>query len=716
MESYIPKLLILIPALPLLAAVVVAMLGKRVLREQSHWPVALALAGSCLASVLLIFAVQEAQKNHQHERVVRLWTWAAVEGQGAGGGEQGASTQYSVLSSPAFRMDIVLRADSLTAIMLGMVTFISTLVVIYASGYMHGDPGYWRFFAYVAFFVFSMTMLVSVSNFVLLYVFWEAVGLCSYLLIGFWFEKPAAAAAGMKAFLVNRVGDFGFALGVFLLWTTFGTLDFHDSKVQTVPVADGHVTTIIHFDPQKVEDPTIPGRVEHGIFGNWRLTKHPFEESSVITAICLLLLVGACGKSAQFPLHVWLPDAMEGPTPVSALIHAATMVTAGVYLVVRCTPLYAASPYAQEVVSALGGFTALLAALIALTQTDLKRILAYSTVSQLGFMFLALGTGSQLGVTAGMFHLFTHAFFKALLFLGAGSVMHAMGGVIDLCQFGGLRRKMPTTHWTFLFGCLALSGIIPFAGFWSKDAILAAVAEKASEAQGSIFGYLYYVATFTAFLTAVYTFRAYFLTFHGAERIPKEAGHHAHESPAAMTGPLVILAIGALAVGAYFQWTGDFLGRKDYPGFLMQTPSLTALQAENVAEGAEHGPSHLAVALISTVAALAGIGLAWLFYIARRDLAESVAKLAKSLGLYALSHGKFFIDEIYMVSIVRPLEALAALLALADRYAIDGLVNAFGAFPRALGAMLRPLQGGLVQYYALVMALGVLALLGTLLW
>jgi NADH-quinone oxidoreductase subunit L len=740
MEAYIPKLLIAIPALPLLAAAVVAVLGKRVLREQSHWPVVLALAGSCLASVLLIFAVQEAAKGHEHERVVRLWTWAAVGAgsgeQGAGGapaqrvGEQGASTQYSVLSAknsgpstPAFRMDIVLRADSLTAIMLGMVTFISTLVVIYASGYMHGDPGYWRFFAYVSLFVFSMTMLVSVSNFVLLYVFWEAVGLCSYLLIGFWFEKPAAAAAGMKAFLVNRVGDGGFALGVFLLWTTFHTLDFHDSKIQTIPAAAGHAAaTVVYTDPREIEDPNIPGTIQQGIFGHSRLTKElPFDNvpETVITAICLLLFVGACGKSAQFPLHVWLPDAMEGPTPVSALIHAATMVTAGVYMVARCTPLYAAAPDAQETVSTIGGFTALFAALIALTQTDLKRILAYSTVSQLGYMFLALGTGSQPGVTSGMFHLVTHAFFKALLFLGAGSVMHAMGGVIDIRQFGGLRRKMPITHWTFLFGCLALSGIVPFAGFWSKDAILAAVAEKASLVQhSSLYGYLYYAGTCTAFLTAFYTFRAYFLTFWGEERIPREAGGapgtpgHAHESPPAMTGPLVILAIGALTVGAYFQWTGDFL-RPD--GFLVQALSLTGLQTEGAAAGA-HGTSELTVSLISSVVALAGIGLAWLFYIARPDLAEATAKSAKSLGLYALSHGKFFIDEIYAAVIVRPLEMLAALLAWIDNYVIDGTVNAIGALPRALGAVLRPSQGGLVQSYALVMALGVLALVGALLW
>jgi NADH-quinone oxidoreductase subunit L len=719
MEPYISQLLIAIPALPLLAAVVVGVLGPRVLRQQSHWPVILALVGSCLASVLLIFALQQSAKN-QREHLVRLWTWAAVEGSAADS-QNGTDQAIQAMggTAPTFCVDIVLRADPLTAIMLGMVSFISTLVVIYASGYMHGDPGYWRFFAYVALFVFSMTMLVSVSNFVLLYVFWEAVGLCSYLLIGFWFEKPAAAAAGMKAFLVNRVGDFGFALGVFLLWTTFGTLDFHDSKLAPNSAGEGRAAqTVVHFDPKEIEDPTIPGAVTHGIFGHWRLAKEqPFEATSVITAICLLLFVGACGKSAQFPLHVWLPDAMEGPTPVSALIHAATMVTAGVYLVTRCTPLYAAVPYAQEVVATIGGFTALLAALIALTQNDLKRILAYSTVSQLGYMFLALGTGSLLGVTAAMFHLFTHAFFKALLFLGAGSVMHAMGGVIDIRQFGGLRRKMPTTHWTFLFGCLALSGIIPFAGFWSKDAILAAVAEKAAEVHHtSLYGYLYLGATITAFLTAFYTFRAYFLTFHGEERIPKEAGHHAHESPPAMTGPLVILAIGALAVGGYFQWTGDFLGRDGYEGFLRQTPVLSVLHEENSATGAHAGHSHLVVALISTSVAVGGIGLAWLFYMGRPDLAKSVTKITRSLGLYSLSYGKFFIDEIYSLLIVRPLEALADLLALGDRYVIDGIVNACGALPRVLGAAFRPFQGGLVQFYALMMALGVLALVGALMW
>ena len=443
-------------------------------------------------------------------------------------------------------MDIVLRADSLTAIMLGMVTFISTLVVIYASGYMHGDPGYWRFFAYMALFVFSMTMLVSVSNFVLLYVFWEAVGLCSYLLIGFWFEKPVAAAAGMKAFLVTRIGDCGFALGVFLLWTTFHTLDFHDSRIRTIQAAGHADTTVVYTDPREIEDPKIAGTIQQGIFGHSRLTKeHPYEgfPETVITAICLLLFAGACGKSAQFPLHVWLPDAMEGPTPVSALIHAATMVTAGVYMVTRCTPLYAgcagrpgSSFHDRRLHGPFGRADRL----------DANRFEAdFGLFDRQPARIHVPGAGNGQPTRRDLRHVppVHPRFLQGPPVLAAGSVMHAMGGVIDIRQFGGLRRKMPITHWTFLFGCLALSGIIPFAGFWSKDAILAAVAERASQGQqNSLYGYLYYAGTFTAFLTAFYTFRAYFLTFRGEKRIPKEAGHHrprvaaGHDRPAGDPG------------------------------------------------------------------------------------------------------------------------------------------------------------------------------------
>ena len=347
-----------------------------------------------------------------------------------------------------FLIDVSLRIDALTCIMLTMVTLISSLVAVYSVGYMKGDRGYWRFFAYIGLFVFSMTMLVSVSNFLLLFVFWEAVGVCSYLLIGFWYEKPEAAAAGKKAFLVNRVGDFGFMLGVFLIWTTYGTLNYHDTPV-------GGPASAVAERPATVP-PNPMDQAVLGVLGQGRIASGAYRAGGVGLAICLLLLLGACGKSAQFPLHVWLPDAMEGPTPVSALIHAATMVTAGVYMIARCTPLFMASPAAQLVVAGVGAFTALLAGVIALTQFDLKRVLAYSTISQLGYMFLGLGTGTLAGISAGMFHLFTHAFFKALLFLGAGSVMHAMGNVIDMRRFGGLRRLMPFTFWTFLIGCLAL--------------------------------------------------------------------------------------------------------------------------------------------------------------------------------------------------------------------------------------------------------------------
>lgn len=675
-------LLVLVPGLPLLAAVVTAVFGPRLLGPRSHWPTVVAIGLALLASLALVWQVQtEVQRAGDTagmgvERVVTLWQWAAVENAGplaTGEGEED------------FRIAVTLRADPLTAIMLAMVTFVSLVIAVYSIGYMHDDPGYWRFFSYIALFVFSMTMLVASSNFLLLYVFWEAVGLCSYLLIGFWFEKPAAAAAGKKAFLVNRVGDFGFALGIFLIWITYGTLDFHDVLV------DGRLQTA-------------------GVLGQTRLA-HPemFVGGTVATAICLLLMLGACGKSAQLPLHVWLPDAMEGPTPVSALIHAATMVTAGVYMVTRCMPLFLASLEAQQVVAVIGGATALMAAIIAVTQTDLKRILAYSTISQLGYMFLGLGTATLLGVTAGMFHLFTHAFFKALLFLGAGSVMHAMGNVIDIRRFSGLRRIMPVTYWTFLFGALALAGIFPFAGFWSKDLILAAVSQRAADGPAHTLYYgLFLAAVVTAGLTAFYTFRAFFLTFHGPERIPHEAHGHAHESPPVMTWPLMILAACALGIGAYFEWThgfAHFLAQTPSVAYVERMPSLAAVASE----------SHLTIAIGSTLVALSGLGLAAFFYLGSKALVDRLTRLMDLVGLYRLSAGKFFFDAIYSVFVIWPLEGLALLGYWVDRWVIDGLVNGVGRAPKAVGEVLRPLQGGLVPFYALGMALGVLILIGLML-
>jgi NADH-quinone oxidoreductase subunit L len=662
----IKTLLILIPALPLAAAIVTAMLGRRVLRGQSHLPTVIALLLSFVASIVLVFQVQqqiERSGENYRPAAVTLWSWYSIPD------VMPRSTGGSLPSgAAAFHVDVAMQADPLTAVMLAVVTCISTLVAVYSIGYMHGDHGYWRFFAYVSLFVFSMTLLVSANNFILLYVGWELVGLCSYLLIGFWYEKPAAAAAGMKAFLVNRIGDVGFALGIFLIWTTFGTLEF-----DRVFAAAGTLA------------------------GDWRAT-----------AICLLLLFGACGKSAQFPLHVWLPDAMEGPTPVSALIHAATMVTAGVYMVARCTPLFAVSVDAQYAVATIGGITALLGGIIAVTQTDLKRILAYSTISHLGYMFVALGVCTLAGVTAAMFHLVTHAFFKALLFLGAGSVMHAAGGVIDIRRLGGLRRRLPVTYWTFLVGCLSIAGVVPLAGFWSKDAILSALSDKAGHGgEGGIYGFLLASTLLGVLLIDFYMFRPFFLVFYGPERIPREAGRHVRESPGTMTAPLVVLAFGAAVVGAYFQWTHGFAE------FLAATPSFHGLH--RVSDEAATAAEPWRIGAVSTAITLLGIAAAAAVYLGNGKKAGWFARAMNVFGLYSLSYGKFFFDPLYSLLIVQPLLGVARLAAWFDRCAIDALVDFCGRLPALLGAALRPVQNGAVQFYALVMVLGLLAVLGALL-
>ncbi len=646
---------------------------------------------SFVASLFLVFQVQQriddrAGRGEQGRSIgyddpdaqVTLWRWADIHG---------PLSFPARGDSDAFHIDITLRADPLTAVMLAVVTCISTLVAVYSIGYMRGDDGCPRFFACVGLFVFAMTMLVSASNFLLLYVFWELVGLCSYLLIGFWYERPAAAAAGKKAFLVNRIGDVGFALGIFSIWVTYGTLDFHDT------LAAGHVSIAGVLGQTRL---AAPG----GFVGGW-----------TGTAICLLLFLGACGKSAQFPLHVWLPDAMEGPTPVSALIHAATMVTAGVYLMARCLPLLAASPDAQYVVAAVGGTTALLGAAIAITQTDLKRILAYSTISHLGYMFVALGACTLAGATAGMFHLVTHAFFKALLFLGAGSVMHATGGVIDIRRLGGLRRIMPVTHWTFLVGCLAIAGVAPLAGFWSKDAILLALRQRAGENAGGLYGILFSTTLLGVLLIDFYTFRPFFRTFYGPEPTPPEAGGHARESPGTMTGPLVVLAFGSLTVGAYFEWTHGLAE------FLAATPSLDYVARLPAAAGQTVlGLSdRWGVGVAGTIVTAVGIAAAAMLFLGNRRKAERAARLMNALGLYSLSYGKFFFDPIYSLLIVRPLLGVARLAAWFDRRAIDATVDGCGRLPKLLGAALRPVQNGLIPYYALAMALGLLALLGALL-
>jgi NADH-quinone oxidoreductase subunit L len=673
----------LIPLFPLVACLTTLVLGARRLGERSHWPAVIGCGLSAICSLVLVALVANPEILPQAERTVTLFTWIRIPPPGG------------------VDVSIALRVDSLSATMLAMLTFVATFVAIYASGYMHGDRGYWRFFIEVSLFVFSMIMLVLSANFLQLFMFWEAVGLCSYLLIGFWYEKPEAAAAGKKAFLVNRIGDFGFAIGIFLIWRTFDSVNFSDV------LAPGAIAAVAHANPY------------------------------MIPLICLCLFTGAMGKSAQFPLHVWLPDAMEGPTPVSALIHAATMVTAGVYMVARCTPLYMVSPQTQIVVAFIGGFTALLAALIALTQTDLKRVLAYSTVSQLGYMFLGLGTGLLTGVSGAMLHLVTHAFFKALLFLGAGSVMHAMGGVIDMREFSGLRKRMPQTYITFLIGSLALAGCPLLSGFWSKDTILSAVREASHVAategpavasaghapRGSesamgeeapmpdrflgmtypaMYSVLFWMASFTALLTAFYTFRAFLMTFHGEERIPHAAGHHAHESPPVMCIPLFVLSLGAVFLGGAL---GHVTGLFDT--FLDKTiPGVHAAAAH-------HGTDWFVVGVSGAVFVM-GVGLAWILYGRPSSLPARIAELAGPLT--SLSRNKFHLDEIYQLLFVWPLRGLAELSRLADWLVIDvALVGGVARIPSLVGRMPRPIQNGLVQFYALAMMLATAVLLWALL-
>src|SRR5829696_2608149 len=506
---------LLIPLLPLLGAIIAGFFGARWLKGNSHWPIWIGVGIIAVLSIWLLASMLGAAHHAEGSTLSGFKNW------------------FTWLEAGNFKANWGYFFDPLTAVMLCVVCGIGLLITIFAAGYMKGEEGYFRFFAYLGLFIFAMTVLVMGNNFVMLYLGWEGVGLCSYLLIGYYYERPAAREAAKKAFLLNRIGDFGFGVGIMLIFVIFGTVSFFGN-------GPGTNTGVLEL--------ASPG------FQSFMGSLEPWKRQA-IPWIPFLLMLGAFGKSAQFPLYVWLPDAMEGPTPVSALIHAATMVTAGVYLVARCAPLFALAPDAQVVVAWIGGITAVLAAFIALAQTDLKRVLAYSTVSQLGFMFLALGTSGAIdpafAVGAAMFHLFTHAFFKALLFLSAGSVMHAMGGVIDVRKFGGLRKVMPITHLTFLCGAAALAGFPLLSGFWSKDLILESLTE-ASESKTNPYtaGYyvLFWVACFTALLTAFYTFRAYFLTFWGPERVPEEAGHHAHESPGSMTVPLIVLAVGAVGV------------------------------------------------------------------------------------------------------------------------------------------------------------------------
>lgn len=573
---------------------------------------------------------------------------------------------FAWVVSGSFKTVIGYQIDPLSMVMVLVVTGVSFLIHIYSVGYMHDDPGFTRYFTYLNLFVFMMLNLVLANNFLLMFVGWEGVGLCSYLLIGFWYEKDSASNAGKKAFVVNRVGDFGFLLGIFLLFVHFGTLDFTD------------------------------------LFG--ALQKNPQMISvQAATAITLLLFVGACGKSAQLPLYVWLPDAMEGPTPVSSLIHAATMVTAGVYMVARCNVLYTLAPLSMAVVATVGVATAIFAASIGFCQNDIKKVLAYSTISQLGYMFVGVGVGA---FSAGIFHLMTHAFFKGLLFLGAGSIMHALSGELDMRKMGGLRKKTPVTFWTFFFATLAIAGIPPFSGFFSKDEILW---QAFSSSHGHFL--LWLVGAVAAGMTAFYMFRAVFMTFWGECRADEEVKHHIHESPRIMTIPLTVLMVLSIIGG----WVGIphvLGGSNHFHEFLAPVVgggesekahtgiSLFSQAWASSGEGAGHSVAlEILLMVVSVVIALIGIGTAYLFYVKRPELPAKLAERRR--GLYRLVLNKYYVDEIYQVLFVDSLKRLGTGLWRGfDEFVIDGTVNGIAYFLGWISSVLRRVQTGLVQNYA----------------
>src|SRR5258706_5724982 len=636
----------LIPILPLAGFVLNGVLGRRLSKS--------AVKAIAVGSVLLSF----------------LWVLKTLSGLGVFGGGNPLETPYvehyfTWIQSGNLNIGVDFAVDRLTCVMLLVVTGVGSLIHIYAVGYMSHEDGYYRFFAYLNLFMFFMLVLVLAANFLLLFVGWEGVGLCSYLLIGFYFTEKFATDAGNKAFIVNRIGDFGFSLAVFLIAVHFGSLDFATvfGKVQGMPVESS---------------------------AGW------------MTAIALLLFVGATGKSAQIPLYVWLPDAMAGPTPVSALIHAATMVTAGVYMVTRMSTLYVHAPEAMAVIAIVGAMTALFAATMGITATDIKKVLAYSTVSQLGYMFAAAGVGAW---TAAIFHLMTHAFFKAILFLGAGSVIHGQHGEQDITKMGALRSKLPVTFATFLTATLAIAGIFPLAGFFSKDEILWGAWSSGNKV---VWG----VLALSAGLTAFYMFRLTFLVFYGNYRGDPRTFHHAHESPRAMTVPLMTLAALSVVGG----WIGipavigtAFLGGDVDVFHRWLQPAVAAGPAEAGAGEAAGASPEFALMAAALAIALAGLGIALLVYRTRDGAAASIA--ARFPPIYAMWRNLYWVDELSEAAILKPFYAVSRFSAGFDRFVIDGLVNAAAIVADITGQILKLFQTGYVRNYALVFLMGVVAML-----
>ena len=667
----------LIPVFPVIGVLINGFFGRQV--GENAGPIAAGMAGLSFLVVLGIAFQMIFGAGGSH--TVTLWTWVEA-------GSLSVSMSFLI--------------DPLSTIMLLVVAGVGFLVHVYAVGYMHGDPGYPRFFTYLNLFMLSMFLLVLGDNYLVMFVGWEGVGLCSYLLIGFWYEKQSASDAGKKAFIVNRIGDAGFLLGMFLIWTLTGSLTYAE------------------------------------VF-----KAAPEMSAAMASVVGLLLFVGAVGKSAQIPLYVWLPDAMEGPTPVSALIHAATMVTAGVYMVARTSPIYVMGPDAMSVIAVVGALTGLFAASIGLVQNDIKRVLAYSTVSQLGFMFMALGVGA---FAAGIFHLMTHAFFKGLLFLGSGSVIHALHHAPeeqqqDMRYMGGLKDKMPITYWTFLIGAVAIAGVPPLAGFWSKDEILA---------NAFFTGHytVWIMGTVAAFMTAFYMFRLIFMTFHGEMRVDHHAREYIHESPATMTVPLIILAVLSVIGGVIpgfppeAGWIHGFLAPS-----LAKVPAAGHAMDQGVhlmnaaAGGGGHsGPAAIFLIILAIACGVGGIALAWYMYM--KDT-TAPGRLYRSMpGIYYMLLAKYYIDEIYQAVIVEPTYKLmrglwtfdakvvdgavngsSLITVVSSRFSgifdlrtVDGAVNGTASVIRFFSQVFKYLQSGMVQNYLFVMLLGIFVMLSAYLF
>jgi NADH-quinone oxidoreductase subunit L len=647
---------------PLIASIVAGLAGKKIGRAGAHWITILGVGLSC---VLSLYVLRQMVWGGAGSENVHVYTWAVTDG---------------------LKMEVGFLVDRLTVLMMSVVTFVSLAVHVYTVGYMHDDPGYQRFFSYIALFTFSMLMLVMSNNFLQLFFGWEAVGLVSYLLIGFWYKRESAIFANLKAFLVNRVGDFGFILGIAAIVSVTGSLDYATVFGSANEIASQQIT----------------------VFAGT-----PWNAMSVI---CILLFIGAMGKSAQAPLHVWLPDSMEGPTPISALIHAATMVTAGIFMVARMSPLYELSVTALGVVIVIGAITAFFTGLIAIVQNDIKRVIAYSTLSQLGYMTVALGASAY---GAAIFHLMTHAFFKALLFLAAGSVIIALHHEQDIRKMGGLRRYMPITYWTALIGSLALIGFPGTSGFFSKDLLIDAVREShwqegASPGEHITYWIAYLSVLLGVFVTALYTFRLFFVVFHGEERMDAETKAHVHETPAVVTVPLIALAIPSAIIGWFTVQKvlfGDYFG-----GAIVVSHAHDAL-----ARIGEHFHSSLELVQGAALSpafwlAAAGVFTAWYLYLKRPELPGLVRERVNSL--YELLDRKYYMDDLYIKGFAAGGRAIGRFLwKEGDEFVIDGiLVNGTANSIGRLAGVLRQLQTGYLYTYAFAMIIGLTMLLSWLIW